>query len=93
MNCQSCWIGHYKSTHLPYLYWIDDQFIVIPHVPAHKCDVCGKTNFDINFLHKLQFLLDQLASDAPIKITAAHHLMPDDSLTGNYPEGVDSLVC
>jgi len=78
MNCEKCRIGHYHLTSAPYLRWLDDQIMVIPDSPAYACDICDNMVYDANFLDKLQMLLDQLAGDSQIGVSAMQPLMPGE---------------
>jgi hypothetical protein len=78
MNCEQCRIGQLRLNSAPYLRWIDEQIMVIPDSPAYACDVCDNMVYDINFLNKLQMLLDQLAGDGQIGEPAIRPMMPEE---------------
>jgi YgiT-type zinc finger domain-containing protein len=66
MNCEQCRIGQFHPTTAPYMRWHSGSIMVIPDVPAHACDICGEMVYDINFINKLQFLLERLTDEAPL---------------------------
>jgi YgiT-type zinc finger domain-containing protein len=92
MNCEQCHIGHYRSMTAPYLDWYDSQIMVVPHVPAYVCDVCGQMHYDANFINILQYLLDQFDDETQDNALRRRQAMPDN-LAGHQPEGARNLVC
>lgn len=65
MRCNYCRIGRYQTTMLPYYSRFARQIMVIPHVPAYKCDVCGHVTHDKEFMLRMQQLLDELTAVIP----------------------------
>jgi YgiT-type zinc finger domain-containing protein len=92
MKCEKCQIGRYRPTSAPYLRWLGDKIMLIPNVPAHTCDICGKMAYDADFMQRLQLLLDKLTSEERSNKGTSQPMRPNESRAGNPPEGVDSLV-
>lgn len=65
MECTHCRLGHYQLDRLPYFTFLDEQLMVIPNVPAYRCDMCGHIRFNELFLYNLQYLIDRLTDRAP----------------------------
>jgi YgiT-type zinc finger domain-containing protein len=61
-RCDICRIGHCQSVKAPYLYWVDDQVMVMPNSPAWACDICGQVYFEPTFLVRIERLLQELES-------------------------------
>jgi YgiT-type zinc finger domain-containing protein len=66
-NCDVCHIGHYQSVKAPYLYWVDDQMMIMPNSPALACDICGQVQFEPAFLAHIERLLQELESSLEIR--------------------------
>jgi hypothetical protein len=60
--CPVCRIGHCQSVKAPYLYWVDDQMMIMPNSPALACDICGQVQFEPSFLAGIEQLLQELES-------------------------------
>ncbi|HID53063.1 MAG TPA: YgiT-type zinc finger protein [Anaerolineae bacterium] len=71
MRCNYCRIGRYQPTTVPYYSRFAQRIMVIPHVPAQKCDVCGHVSHDADFILRMQYMLDELTAVAadPATIT------------------------
>ena len=65
MQCDECRIGRLQAQRVPYLDWFGEKVLVAPNTPAWVCDVCGQTHYDLEFLHRLQDLVD--AAQLPSK--------------------------
>ncbi len=65
LTCEQCRVGRYRPTKAPYLEPINGRIMVVPHVPAQVCDVCGQLVYDIEFMHQLEHLLDEFAKSTP----------------------------
>ncbi|PID84639.1 MAG: hypothetical protein CSA11_05115 [Chloroflexi bacterium] len=61
-SCGVCRIGRCQPAKVPYLYWVDDQVMVMPDSPALICDVCGQVQFESAFLVRIERLLQELES-------------------------------
>ncbi len=61
MSCEYCHIGHYETTYSPYVHWYRGKIMVIPNAPAYSCDICGHMEYDADFIHKLNHLLNRFA--------------------------------
>ena len=57
--CPVCHFGKLCQTKITHTQIFDGQLIVIPHVPALVCDVCGETILDNQVLTRLSGLLGQ----------------------------------
>lgn len=55
--CDVCHIGSMRPQRAIYARWHDGQFVVVPGVPALRCDFCGDILFDENALTQLVLLL------------------------------------
>jgi YgiT-type zinc finger domain-containing protein len=40
-----------------YAHWHGEHFVVLPNVPAWRCDFCGETFYDLEILGQLRTLL------------------------------------
>lgn len=69
-SCEVCRIGHCQSIKAPYLYWVDDQMMVMPNSPALACDICGQVQFEPAFLVNIERLLQELESSLEIRRAA-----------------------
>lgn len=58
MNCHECQLGRLVATTVPYLYPYRGRILIAPRVAAQVCDVCGSTDYDLDFVQRLQQLLD-----------------------------------
>ncbi|MCP4361579.1 MAG: YgiT-type zinc finger protein [Chloroflexi bacterium] len=79
MKCDFCRIGRYQSTKLPFVTEIDEQIMIIPHVSAQRCDMCGHVLFNEDFLERLQYMLDKLGVDDFAMTSADWLKMPEQS--------------
>lgn len=66
-SCEVCRIGHCQPVKAPYLYWVDDQMMVMPNSPALACDICGQVQFEPAFLIHIERLLQELESSLEIR--------------------------
>lgn len=78
MNCEKCHVGHYRQITAPYLRWFDGQIMVIPDSPAYACDMCDDLVYDINFVSKLESLIEQLVDEVQLNEPMLQQLMMDD---------------
>jgi YgiT-type zinc finger domain-containing protein len=69
-RCDICRIGRCKPVKVPYLYWVDDQVMVMPNSPAFACDICGQVYFDPAFLVLIECLLQELENNMEMRRTA-----------------------
>ena len=74
-RCDVCRIGHCHSVKAPYMYWVDDQVMVMPNSPALACDICGQVHFEPTFLVHIESLLRELESSIEMR-KAAQPLIP-----------------
>ena len=56
--CPNCSVGRLHEAQVSYLADIDNYQVMIPYVPAIVCDVCGRIEYDLDYMH----LLDNLTS-------------------------------
>jgi YgiT-type zinc finger domain-containing protein len=55
--CNHCHIGSLEPHRATYTQWHDGQFIILPNVPARRCDFCGEVFFDNDAMIRLILLL------------------------------------
>lgn len=55
--CEICHVGSLRPYRATYARWHDGQFVVVPGLPAWRCDVCGDTFYDNSALAQLALLL------------------------------------
>ena len=66
-TCPVCRIGRCNSVKAPYLYWVDDQVMLLPNSPALACDICGQVQFEPAFLAGIEHLLQELESSLQMR--------------------------
>ncbi len=86
MRCNHCQIGRCQPVTLPYYSRFARQIMVIPHVPARKCDVCGRVSYDADFILRMQYMLDELTAAAAAPAGAIPASIPQQK------EGATNLV-
>lgn len=57
-SCTSCQAGQMHLQYMTYFTWLDDELITVPNFPAWVCDVCGKREYDLHAMNKLNLLLN-----------------------------------
>lgn len=62
-QCDECLIGRCRPAVLPYLRLFGTHMIVLPNAPASKCDMCGRTDYQPEFLLTMQVMLEEIAKD------------------------------
>jgi hypothetical protein len=62
-QCDECFVGRCQPAILPYMRMFGMHMIVLPNAPASKCDVCGKVDFQPEFLLTMQVMLEEIAKD------------------------------
>jgi YgiT-type zinc finger domain-containing protein len=55
--CEHCHVGTFKPHRATYTRWHDGEFVIVPRVPAWRCDYCGDAFFDKEALYRLVLLL------------------------------------
>ncbi len=55
--CEGCHIGSVQPYRAIYAHWHDGEFVIVPGVPAWRCDYCGDTFYDTKALSRLTLLL------------------------------------
>ena len=55
--CESCHSGVLQACWATYARWHDGQFVIVPGVPAWRCDFCRDTFYDTEALTRLAMLL------------------------------------
>lgn len=78
MNCEKCHVGHYRQVSAPYLRWFGSQIMVIPDSPAYACDLCDDLVYDINFVNKLESLIEQLVDEVQVDQPLLHQRMAEE---------------
>lgn len=79
-TCDVCRIGRCQSTQAPYLYWVDDQVLVMPNSPALACDICGHVHFEPSFLVLIESLLQELESSMEMRRAAQTQMKTANSV-------------
>lgn len=79
-TCNVCRIGHCQPVQAPYLYWVEDQVMVMPDSPALACDICGQVQFEPDFLVRIERLLQELESSLEIRKTTKPLVKIEDSV-------------
>ena len=54
--CESCHIGSWQPCRATFCHWHNGQFVIVPEVPAWRCDFCGDTYYDRDALSRLVLL-------------------------------------
>jgi hypothetical protein len=62
-QCNDCLVGRCRPTMLPYLRLFGTHMIVLPNAPASKCDMCGKVDYQPEFLLTMQVMLEEIAKE------------------------------
>lgn len=62
-QCDDCLVGRCRPAVLPYLRLFGTHMIVLPNAPASKCDMCGKVDYQPEFLLTMQVMLEEIAKE------------------------------
>jgi hypothetical protein len=62
-QCDDCYVGRLYPAVLPYMRMFGTHMIVLPNAPASKCDVCGKVDYQPEFLMTMQVMLEEIAKE------------------------------
>ena len=57
ISCPMCHVGKLQERHVTHSQIFEGQLVVINHVPAMVCDVCGERILDSDVLARLSGLL------------------------------------
>lgn len=60
MVCNACRIGRRQLATVPYLYELNGEVMVFPHAPADVCDVCGRIEYDKEFVEAMEMMVSGL---------------------------------
>jgi YgiT-type zinc finger domain-containing protein len=52
-TCTHCHLGNLHRQAISYANWHDGRFIVVPNMPAWRCDVCADYEVDVDALNRL----------------------------------------
>ena len=63
--CPSCHVGRLQKRSMVYLEWHGQDLLVVDHMPAIICDLCGARSYDNNAMEYLQRLLLSSPPDPP----------------------------
>jgi YgiT-type zinc finger domain-containing protein len=85
--CEYCRIGQMHPAKAPYLYWIDDQMMIIPDSPVMACDVCGQVYFEIGFLRQMEVVVDELENRMRLRRSNSHSRMMNDVVNWSPSRG------
>jgi YgiT-type zinc finger domain-containing protein len=55
--CEGCHVGSLQPCWATYARWHEEQFVIVPRVPAWRCDFCGDTFYDDEAMTRLAMLL------------------------------------
>lgn len=80
ISCEVCRIGCCQSVKVPYLYWVDDQVMIMPNSPALACDICGQVQFEPAFLAYIEGVLQELESSLEIRRSAGSPVQAKGSM-------------
>ena len=56
--CPNCSVGRLAEARVSYLAELDGYQVMIPYVPAVVCDVCGRIEYDLDYLRNWSISLD-----------------------------------
>ena len=62
-QCDDCFVGRHQPAVLPYMRMFGTHMIILPNAPASKCDVCGKVDYQPEFLLTMQVMLEEIAKE------------------------------
>ncbi|MBP8000327.1 MAG: YgiT-type zinc finger protein [Chloroflexi bacterium] len=62
--CPNCSVGRLHEARVSYLAELDGYQVMIPYVPSVVCDVCGRIEYDLEYMHLLENLTRQPAITA-----------------------------
>ena len=85
--CDVCRIGRCHAVKAPYLYWVDDQMMVMPNSPALACDICGEVHFESTFLVGIERLLQEMEISMETRRAARHPIQIDDPVNWHPSRG------
>jgi YgiT-type zinc finger domain-containing protein len=80
--CESCHVGRLLPYRATYAHWHEGEFIVVPGVPAWRCDYCGDAFYDNEALARLVLLL------GPESVPGDHKRRRTAGLEGSVGEGL-----
>ncbi len=63
VKCEECHIGRCKPVALTYMRRVGRHMVILPDAPARKCDMCGSSLFEPDFLLTMQILLEKMTED------------------------------
>jgi len=56
--CSECQAGVMHREYLTYFTWLDEELVSVPNFPAWVCDVCGRREYDVRAIARLNTLLN-----------------------------------
>jgi YgiT-type zinc finger domain-containing protein len=65
--CTECQAGKMHRKHVTYITYIGDELITVPDFPAWVCDICGRSDYDMQALNQLTLLLSPNAGKPTIR--------------------------
>ena len=68
IQCDECQVGKMSRTYITYFTWIGDELISVPDFPAWVCDMCGRSEYDLDAVSRMSLLLNPVVGD-PISKT------------------------
>lgn len=73
IQCEECRIGLLHQKQITFLDWMGRNAIVVANAPALVCDVCGETQYDLEFLDRMQNLMEATPEEsaAALRFTPA----------------------
>lgn len=67
LPCHECQAGQMHRGYVVYYTWIGDDLITVPDFPAWVCDFCGRREYDVHALNRLNLILSPNAGNASSK--------------------------
>lgn len=69
MSCTECQAGKMHRKLVTYVTYIGDEMITVPDFPAWVCDICGRSDYDMQALNQLTLLLSPNAGKPTMRKT------------------------
>jgi len=56
--CGECQAGIVRLKYLTYFTWLNNELITVSNFPAWVCDICGRREYDVRAVNRLNTLLN-----------------------------------
>lgn len=80
-TCPQCYIGHVRSTTLPYYAIVEGMLLIAPNLPALRCDVCDFQEFDQEAVKRLYEMMEMPLGDDDL--TTRQPPLPNENRTNS----------